>query len=162
MTSTKTITINDERALCPNCGIPADAQYFDESGTDSPPGPGGEVVLARFTLHPQYCGVLTSFSQFSDAFARDQSQIDTEGLAWIILSNRRPLSPYLQLTRIMNPWGFGSFEFAIRLDAGATIEFVVRGLRNINQSGLINKVGGRIMGRYWYNPAYGNVERRRS
>ena len=52
----------------------------------------------------------------------------------------------------MNPWGFGSFQVAIRLDESATIEFVVR--RRFANSNGIKKVGGRIVGRYWYNTAY--------
>ena len=73
---------------CTICGIPLDAEYFDVSGFvgnggvvekfDSkdfglqPPGPlprrGEQVVLASFQLHPQYCGVLTYFSQYTDLY----------------------------------------------------------------------------------------------
>ena len=44
--------------LCPNCGLPRDYEHFDESGFANPPEPGREVVLARFELRPQYCGLL--------------------------------------------------------------------------------------------------------
>src|SRR5262245_36923401 len=97
MSSVKSPPSQDSRALCTNCGIPVDSQYFDESGVVSPaPAPGEEIVLARFVLHPQYCGVLEFFAQFTDAFAKDPAQIETKGLSWVILSNRRPLYPYLQ------------------------------------------------------------------
>ena len=43
-----------------------------------------------------------------------------------ILVNNRPLYPYLNFDRIVNPWGYGSFQISIRLDDSATIEFVVR------------------------------------
>jgi hypothetical protein len=144
-------------ALCFNCGIPLDAKYFDESGVEAVPAFGRDVVLARFELSPQYCGVLEYFSQFTDLYAKDPSQIKTDGLEWVILSNRNPLYPYVKLDRIVNPWGYGSFPIAIRLDEGAMIEFVVR-RRSANSSG-IGLVGGRILGRYWYNTAYGAAGR---
>ena len=214
--------------FCAICGIPLDSQYFDESGVANTPLPGKEVVLASFELSPQYCGVLEYFSQFTDRQAKDYSQIETPGLEWTILLNNRPLYPYIRLNRIVNPWGYGNFKLAIRLDEDATVDFVVRGLANgsfstairsnitgspseqavspdsmanikvgtelLIDTGLneevisvlsltattftaifrnshsapvtvsgssIRKVGGRIMGRYWYNPAYGDVERRR-
>ena len=79
----------------------------------------------------------------------------------MILSNNRPLYPYLTLDRIVNPWGFGAFPISIRLDENATIEFVVRGMGNVasGNGDAIKRVGGRIVGRYWYNPAYGDAIR---
>lgn len=144
-------------ALCFNCGIPLDAKYFDESGVEAIPLPGKDVVLARFELSPQYCGVLEYFAQFTDLYEKDSSQIKTDGLEWVILSNGQPLYPYVKLEMIVNPWGNGSFQIAIRLDEGATIDFVVR-RRSANSSG-IKLVGGRIVGRYWYNTAYGAAGR---
>src|SRR4029077_13306306 len=44
-------------ALCPACGLPRDYEHFDESGFACTPGPGQQVVLARFELAPQYCGL---------------------------------------------------------------------------------------------------------
>jgi hypothetical protein len=215
-------------AVCTDCGIPLDAKYFDESGLADAPGPGQEVVLARFELHSQYCGVLEYFSQFTDLNARDPSQVETPGLEWLIFSNRRPLYPYVRLDKVLNPWGFGSFQFSARLDESATIEFLVRrsftavplsttisssiaadlsaqavtpasmanirvGARLLVDTGAsqetvsvisvtptaftaifrnnhaasvsvlgvgdaVRQVGGRIMGRYWFNPAYGDVQ----
>jgi hypothetical protein len=149
-------------ALCAMCGMPLDAEYFDESGDAAAPPPGQDVVLARFELPPQYCGVLQYFAQFTDLHARDPARIDTPGLEWMILSNNRPLYPYIKLERIVNLWGYGGFPIAIRLDENATIEFLVRGVRNASSlsSNVITAVAGRIVGRYWYNAAYGDVIRR--
>lgn len=171
MQPARVLELGSSSALCFNCGIPLDAKYFDESGvvrTEVPEDPkdpdkevglkpGREVVLARFELSPQYCGVLEYFSQFTDLYEKDSSKIKTGGLEWVILSNGHPLYPYVKLERIVNPWGNGSFQIAIRLDEGATIEFVVR-RRSADLRG-ITLVGGRIVGRYWYNTAYGAAGR---
>lgn len=151
----RNMDITKSPALCTICGIPMDSEHFDESGVADAPKVGEEVSLARFELPPQYCGVLEYFSQFTDEHAKDSSKIETLGLQWMILSNKRPLYPYLNLDRIINPWGYGSFQVSIRLDDSATIEFVVR--RVNNQAPDIHKVGGRIVGRYWYNTIYGDV-----
>jgi hypothetical protein len=149
-------------ASCAVCGIPLDSKYFDESGVAEAPSPGRVVVLARFELPPQYCGVLEYFSQFTDLHTKDASQIRTPGVEWRILSNNRPLYPYISLDRIVNPWGYGSFPVAIRLDENSTIEFVVRGVSSgsTDNGDVITTVAGRIVGRYWYNAAYGDVQRR--
>ncbi len=149
-------------ALCARCGTSLDSRYFDESGVASAPQIGGSVSLARFDLPSQYCGVLEYFAQFTDAQARDRSRIATPGLRWLILSNDRPLDPYLDLEQIVNPWGYGSFQIAIRLDEGARIEFVVRNLGSVDETEPaepVRAVGGRIVGRYWYDPAYEDVLR---
>jgi hypothetical protein len=140
---------------CPMCGIPADSQYFDDSAIENLPDVGKEVSLARFELPAQYCGRLEYFAQFTDVSAKDPSQIATPGLHWIILVNKRPLYPYISLDRILNPWGNGSFQVFIRLDENATVEFVAR--RVAGDPSAIAKVGGRIVGRYWYNTIYGDV-----
>lgn len=159
MQRAKVLELGSSSALCFNCGTPLDAQYFDESGVEGLPDTGREVVLARFELSPQYCGVLEYFSQFTDKYEKDSSQIKTDGLEWVILSNGRPLYPYVKLERIVNPWGNGSFQIAIRLDEGATIEFVVRLRRRSADLEGLTLVGGRIVGRYWYNTAYGAAGR---
>ena len=82
--------------------------------------------MARFELPPQYCGLFENFSQFTDLLGRDFSEVETPGLRWIILVNKRPLYPYVRLEHIVNPWGYGSFSVAIRLDENATVEFFVR------------------------------------
>jgi len=150
--------VMDTSALCPACGLPRDYEHFDESGFAATPSAGQEVVLARFELAPQYCGLLENFSQYSDQFGLDFSQVETPGLQWIISVNRRPIYPYVKLEQIVNPWGYGSFGIAIRLDENATIEFVVRNSNYHPQAGAeIKRIGGRIVGRFWYNPAYGDA-----
>lgn len=145
-------------SLCGRCGIAADSKYFDESGLARLPAPGRDIVLARFELPPQYCGVLEYFSQFTDRLAADPAAVDTPGLDWAILSNGRPLAPYLPFDRILNPWGFGSFQVAVRIEESATIEFVARNRAYAPQDGpAIERIGGRIVGRYWYDAAYGDV-----
>ena len=156
--SSATLERKKTAGLCDACGIPFDSQYFDDSSVQDAPHPGEEIVLARFDMPAQYCGMLQYFAQFTDAFALDDSQIATPNIEWKILSNNHALFPYMSLRHIVNPWGFGSFPVNIRLDENSSVELVARGL-NTAVSVAINKVGGRIVGRFWYNPSYGDVER---
>jgi len=162
--STAKVMERESGVLSTDCGMPLDARHFDESGIFPAPAVGREVVLASFQLQPQYCGVLENFSQYTDVFAKDNSQVPTPGLQWLILVNERPLYPYLNIEWSLNPWGYGSFSFRVRLDEAASVQFVVRRVplpagttTNVPQ---VAQVGGRIAGRYWYNPAYGDVGRR--
>ncbi len=150
-------------ALCTACGVPLDSQYFDESSVVATPLPDETVVLAQFELPPQYCGSLEYFAQFTDQYARDNSQIETAGVEWLILADGSPLFPYLRLDRIVNPWGAGAFPVAIRLPENTTIKFVARGV-GLTGGGAspITRIGGRLLGRYWYNAAYDDVSRRRN
>jgi hypothetical protein len=143
---------------CTGCGVPLDSQRFDESSIVGVPDLGDEVVLARFTLPPQYCGVLQYVSQFTDLNARRPDEAETPGLAWTLLAGGRPLLPFTNLRLILNPWGFGSFESAVRLDEGADLTFVVRRTApDTGTSGSVTRVGGRIVGRYWYDRAFGEL-----
>jgi hypothetical protein len=165
---------------CVICGIPVDAEYFDVSGFvgeaqfeiagtphdpfkfyDLPPPEklprrGERMVLASFQLHPQYCGMLTYFSQYTDLYAKDKIQILTPGFEWIILQNGKPVFPYMRLEMIVNPWGFNCLPILVRLDENARVEFVIRN-RSISDLGAypIKSFAGRIMGRYWYNEIFG-------
>ncbi len=141
------------------CGIPVDSDYFDDSRITDTPDPGREMVLARFDLPMHYCGVFENFSQFiGDGNSEPLSRVATPGVEWRLLINNRPLYPYLNLEHIVNPWGFSCCPVAIRLDESATVEFVVRNVsHDKTQAGAILTVGGRITGRFWYNPAYGHV-----
>jgi hypothetical protein len=168
---------------CVVCGIPLDAEYFDVSGfigTAHPqipgvpadpfeefgltppeglPSRGEQRVLASFQLHSQYCGVLTYFSQYTDLYARDNTQILTPGFEWIILQNGKPLFPYTRLEMIVNPWGYNCLPVSVRLDENARVEFILRN-RAITDADLkdkypIHAFAGRIMGRYWYNDSFG-------
>jgi hypothetical protein len=173
---------------CMICGIPLDAEYFDVSGFVGDgmavdqfqdfglqlPGPlprrGEHVVLASFQLHPQYCGVLTYFSQYTDLYTRDNTQILTPGFEWIILQNGKPVFPYTRLEMIVNPWGYNCLPVLVRLEENARVEFVIRnrGIKDDDLEGRtipespprflrypIRAFAGRIMGRYWYNDSFG-------
>jgi hypothetical protein len=142
-----------------DCGVPLDSQYFDHARITSVPTVGKTVVLARFELPRQYCGVLECFSQYTDLFSTDPTEIETPDLHWQLLANRQPLYPYNQLDLILNPWGYGSFPFSIRLPEGSVIEMVVQRVDSATASSpkQIKKVGGRLMGRYWYNNAFGGA-----
>lgn len=150
--------------ICVNCGVPIDSKYFDESGFAPVPAAGRKVTLARFDLPPQYCGVLEYFAQFTDAAARNPAAVETPTVDWLLLLNGRPLYPYVQIQHILNPWGFGSFQISVRLDEAAIVEFAVRGAVSPAPgvpADPVSRVGGRIVGRYWYNPVYGDPVRQR-
>jgi hypothetical protein len=160
MTATvKALGACDSSVVCAHCAMPFDAQTFDVSGLGEPPPPGRLIVLARFELPPEYCGTLEYFAQFTDAYGKDRSAVQTPGLSWSVRVNQRPLNPYLDLQHILNPWGIGGFPMKIRLDDGAALELVVRTIGPNKEK--IALVGGRLMGRYWYNRAFGDVERPR-
>ena len=180
---------------CVICGIPLDAEYFDVSGfvgkafrendpadpfklvtglkpAEELPRRGEQKVLASFQLHPQYCGVLTYFAQFTDLYARDDSQIQTPGFEWLILQNDKPVFPYTRLEMIVNPWGANCLPILVRLDENARVEFVLRN-RSVKDDDIkdddakgeaanypIRVFAGRIMGRYWYNESFGGRVRR--
>jgi hypothetical protein len=153
-------SIDAHQALCTSCGAPFDSQYFDDSSVVEVPRGGETVTLAEFELPPQYCGVLEYFAQFTDEYARDNSKIETPGIEWLILADGSPLFPYLSLDRIVNPWGNGAFPVAIRLQENTVLKFVARDVSG-NSSSTINRVGGRLVGRFWYNSAYGDAAQRR-
>jgi hypothetical protein len=140
------------------CGLPLDAEHFDESSIQGLPPRGGEVILARFELPPQYCGIFENFSQFlGNTDGGLLAVVPTPGLQWSVRVNHRPLYPFLKLEHIVNPWGFGGFPVAIRLDENALVELVVARHVNVPPNSQIDTVGGRITGRYWYNPIYGGA-----
>lgn len=149
-------TLNNNSSV--TCGIPLDAEYFDVSGFvergDLPVGE--QRVLASFQLHPQYCGMLTYFAQFTDLYAQDNSQIQTPGFEWLILQNGKPLFPYTRLELIVNPWGYNCLPIAVRLDENAKVEFIIRN-RSAGDTGggSISVFAGRIVGCYWYNEIFG-------
>jgi hypothetical protein len=145
---------------CHVCGVPADSSYFDDSSIAAAPQSGAEVVLARFELHANYCGILQYFAQYTDAYATTPVEVETPNLEWQIRSDGRPLAPWLTFRRIINPWGLSGFPIHVRLQEGCLTELVVR---NVG-SGIVlfapgdipvTRVGGRLLGRYWYNTAFG-------
>ena len=144
---------------CYTCGIPVDAGFFDESTVQDAPAPGQECVLARYELHRNYCGVLLYFAQFTDRYASDAAQVRTPGYRWQIRCDGQPRDPYLTFDRIINPWGMAGFPLALRLEAGCVVEFVVQ-RKGDDEELPLTRVGGRILGRYWYNAAFGGLPHR--
>ena len=144
---------------CHVCGMPADAGFFDESSVSDPPPPGEQLVLARYSLHRDYCGALLYFAQFTDLFARDPGEVLTPDYRWQIRCNGQPRDPYLTFDRIINPWGLSGFPLSLRLEEGGLVELVVRRAAT-DRGRTVNKIGGRILGRYWYNTLHGGAPHR--
>ena len=159
--------------VCQICGVPLDANYFDNASIKpAPSNPGDEVELARYALHPQYCGVLLYFVQYikpakaqsEDIYAKPakvQSEdiIETPGYEWAVLCNNQPRDPYLPTSLILNPWGHNNLEVHLRLEEGCSVRLVVRKVSPSPEIPL-EKVGGRLQGRYWYNTIYGGAPNR--
>lgn len=143
---------------CQICGIPQDAGFFDESSIKEAPPLGKEVVLARYELHREYCGLLMYFAQFTDVYAGDPKQVETPGYQWQIRSNGQPRDPYLTFGHIINPWGLSGFPIYLRLEEGCVLDFAIRNVNDDKQ--ILKKVGGRILGRTWYNTIYGGAPNR--
>jgi hypothetical protein len=144
---------------CETCGNPLDAGVFDNSSIQPAPGRlGEEVVLARFALHRNHCGVLHYFAQFTDRFARDPAQVTTPGYQWQIRCDRQPLDPYLTFDYIINPWGLAAFPVDVRLGEGCTMEFTIRNMGPA-PADVLQSVGGRILGRHWYDTRFGGTPR---
>jgi hypothetical protein len=147
--------------ICVVCGIPQDAGFFDESNIKPAPLLGEELVLAKYELHRNYCGMLMYFAQFTNKYAGDPTQVETPGYQWQIRCNGQPRDPYLAFQHIINPWGISGFPVYLRLEEGCELEFVIRNLSvGDTDTNKLEKVGGRILGRYWYNTAYGGVPNR--
>jgi hypothetical protein len=145
--------------VCHICGIPADAGFFDESSIQKAPELGKEVPLARFELHRNYCGMLMYFAQFTDRYAEDPGEVSTPGYQWQVRCNGQPRDPYLTFDHIINPWGLTGFPIHLRLEEGCVVELVIRKLGD-DEGHPLEKVGGRILGRYWYNTIYGGAPNR--
>ncbi|MEO8134766.1 MAG: hypothetical protein ABI831_12400 [Betaproteobacteria bacterium] len=148
---------------CQICGVPGDAGYFDVASFQSAPATAGdEVELARYALHSQYCGALLSFVQFAEEETPPRQVISqTPGYEWTILCNNQPLSPYLPTTLILNPWGYNAFSVHLRLAEGCVVRLVVRKVTPLAGPGVtLSQVGGRLIGRTWYNANYGGAPNR--
>jgi len=145
--------MNVGSTVCHICGIPVDAGYFDDASIKPAPEADKEIILARYQLHRNYCGLLMSFAQFTDLYAADNSKVQTLGYQWQIRCNGQPAYPYTTLDYILNPWGYGGFPIQLRLAEGCLVELVIR---NVAGTG-VTTVGGRLTGRYWYNTIYGGT-----
>jgi hypothetical protein len=146
-------------SICTVCGIPQDAGFFDESNIKPAPLLGEELVLAKYELHRNYCGMLMYFAQFTNKYAGDPTQVETPGYQWQIRCNGQSRDPYLAFQHIINPWGLSGFPIYLRLEEGCLLELAIRNVGARGDDVLI-KVGGRILGRYWYNDVYGGTPNR--
>lgn len=145
--------------VCHICGIPWDAGFFDESSIQPAPDPGRELILARYELHRNYCGVLMSFAQFTDKSVTTPPSFTTPGYQWQVRCNGQPRDPYLTFEHVINPWGNSGLPVSLRLEEGCVVEFVIRNV-GATDANRLETVGGRITGRYWYNTAFGGAPNR--
>jgi hypothetical protein len=152
--------------VCQVCSVPLDAGYFDVASIQHAPGFGDnlnkiEIEVARYELHPQYCGALLSFAQYAEKKEEPNRQVisQTPGYEWIILCNNQPRAPYLPTNLVLNPWGATALPIHVRLEEGCTLRFVVRRVSSAGSVEL-SKVGGRLLGRTWYNAIYGGTPNR--
>lgn len=145
--------------VCQVCGISVDTGYFDVANNFQPPptSVGEEKELARYELHPQYCGTLLYFAQYAEEQGR-QVISHTPGYEWLILCNNQPRAPYLPTSLILNPWGYNALPIQLRLEEGCMLRFVVRRVAATEQP--LSRVGGRLLGRSWYNTIYGGTPNR--
>jgi len=149
--------------VCQICRVPLDAGYFDVASIKDAPGFGEnlhktEVEVARYELNPQYCGTLLYFTQYAEDSSTRQVISHTPGYEWIILCNNQPRAPYLPTKQILNPWGSYALPIHLRLEEGCTVRLVVR---KVDAPGVpLFQVGGRLLGRSWYNTIYGGTPNR--
>jgi hypothetical protein len=141
-------------------GVPADAGVFDESriiDLATPLEPGREVVLVRFEIHRNYSGILMHFAQYTNRSIGQPPELRTPGYRWELRNYGQPIAPYLSLDHIVNPWGAANFPICLPIGDGSAIELVLRNESASDPRDRLEVVGGRIMGRYWYNSAYGGT-----
>lgn len=152
--------------VCQICSVPMDAGYFDVAGIKNAPLAGAEVEVARYDLNPQYCGTLLYFTQYAEQENPPQppQQVlsKTPGYEWLILCNNQPRAPYLPTDLILNPWGYNALPIYLRLEEGCTLRFVVRKVtpKPGETEVKLSQVGGRLLGRSWYNTIYGGLPNR--
>ena len=144
--------------VCQICRVPLDAGYFDVASIkDAPKEVGKEVEVARYELNPQYCGTLLYFTQYAEDSSGRQVISHTPGYEWIIFCNNQPRAPYLPTKQILNPWGYYALPIHLRLEEGCTVRLVVR---KVGETRGLSQVGGRLLGRSWYNTIYGGTPNR--
>ena len=150
--------------VCQICGVPLDAGYFDVANIlKAPLKAGEEVEVARYELNPQYCGTLLYFTQYAEeSGTKRQVLSNTPGYEWLILCNNQPRAPYLPTDLILNPWGYNALHIHLRLEEGCTLRFVVRKVTPAagETEVKLSQVGGRLLGRTWYNTIYGGTPNR--
>jgi hypothetical protein len=150
--------------VCQVCGVPLDAGYFDVASIKkAPQNVGDEVEVARYELNSQYCGTLLYFTQYAEQETSKHQVIPhTPGYEWIILCNNQPRAPYLPTSLILNPWGATNLSIDLRLEEGCTVRLVVRKVTpGADETEVkLSQVGGRLLGRSWYNTIYGGTPNR--
>ncbi len=150
--------------VCQVCSVPLDAGYFDVASIKkAPQNVGDEVEVARYELNSQYCGALLYFTQYAEKSGTKKQVIsNTPGYEWLILCNNQPRAPYFPTDLILNPWGANDLPIHLRLEEGCTLRFVVRKVKPVaGQTEVkLSQVGGRLLGRTWYNTIYGGTPNR--
>jgi hypothetical protein len=153
--------------VCQICRVPLDAGYFDVANIiKAPLNVGEEVEVAHYELNPQYCGTLLYFTQYAEQETPPQppQQVisKTPGYEWLILCNNQPRAPYLPTNLIWNPWGYNALPIHLRLEEGCMLRFVVRKVTPVagEKEVKLSQVGGRLLGRSWYNTIYGGTPNR--
>jgi hypothetical protein len=141
-----------------------DANYFDVASIKTAPKVvGEEAEVACYELNPQYCGTLLYFTQYAEQDKPNHQVIShTPGYEWIILCNNQPRAPYLPTSLILNPWGATNLSIDLRLEEGCTVRLVVRKVTpGADETEVkLSQVGGRLLGRTWYNTIYGGMPNR--
>jgi hypothetical protein len=150
---------------CQICGVPLDAGYFDDASIKlAPNAVGDEVEVAHYELNRQYCGMLLYFTQYAEEESETKRQVlsKTPGYQWLILCNNQPRAPYLPTNLILNPWGYEALPIHLRLEEECTLRFVVRKVSLLagEKEVKLSQVGGRLLGRTWYNTIYGGAPNR--
>ena len=99
----------------------------------------------------------STFPSSATCSAAIPAEVLTPGLLWQLRPTDSRSRPITSSTSILNPWGFGSYQLGMRLPEGAVLELIARRIGEVVASPgkQINLIGGRLVGRYWYNVAYG-------
>ena len=149
--------------VCQICGVPVDAGYFDVASFKDAPvgmrarrgGAGALRAASRSTAAP------CSISPSSRKTGSDARQVisQTPGYEWIILCNNQPRAPYLPTSLILNPWGYNALPRSpaiggrMRRQSSWSEKLLLPRGRAVT----LSQVGGRLMGRSWYNTNYGGA-----
>jgi hypothetical protein len=136
-----------EDAACPRCGQAIDSRHFDASGFQPLPERGARRC-SRVSNSRRNTAACSSSSPNTPtsrrAMPRRSRRRGSNGCCGSIA---RCSNPYVQLEHIVNPWGFGSFQLAVRLPEGATVELVAKRALAAPVLAGVSKVGGRLCGR---------------
>ena len=143
--------------FCNICGAPLDADYFDvvqlsACACERRPGSRAGAPRAAFAVLRR----AALFRPVRRAGRTDSRQVlsETPGYEWVILCNNQPRAPYLPTSLILSAWGLNAFPVNLRLEEGCVVRFVVRqghASARRRRSITLSQVGGRLMGRSWYN-----------